>query len=183
MMPTKCLACPECNEWRLLVIYKHGAGPQGTYSFIRGWEEVQCRTSWKYATLKSGEMASEQGKKLWAPSRVHLGGGLEARGDTRGSRSLPVTLHLTDKTLPRRCLTRPSQRSRADMLSLRGRRERLRDTDGHNSAEVVGPRPKCRSSDSKFIPVFKASAHGQTTQHSSKNSSHSWQATMCPSPC
>lgn len=66
---------------------------------------------------------------------------MEARDGALGSQSLPFTLHLTYKTLSHCCLIRPSQRSRADMLSLMGRRERLRDTEGHNSEEVAGPRP------------------------------------------
>lgn len=66
---------------------------------------------------------------------------MEARDDGLGSQRLPFTLHMTYKTLPHCCLVRPSQRSRADMLSLMGRTERLRDTEGRNSEEVTGPRP------------------------------------------
>lgn len=118
-MPPECLAGPECDEWLLLVLYKHGAGPQGTHRFLRDWEEVKCRTRWKYSIPERGRKVTEERKKLWVP-----GGGMEA-GDAPGPD--PPHLRRTRFTeLPRRGLIRSSEHSRADMLPLSEEREAQR---------------------------------------------------------
>lgn len=96
-MSTKCLACPECDEWLFLVVYKHRSGPQETYSFTGDGGEVKRRIRWKSFIPKRGWRASEEERKLWVAGSIYCRHRTEAKSVLSSQSSQP-TLDLTHKS-------------------------------------------------------------------------------------